>query len=73
MNNELEVELQAEIAGLEPESRRRVLEYVRALKRTRVGTPESIAAYAGAISKDELQLIQAAIDDGCEQVDVNEW
>ncbi len=66
MNNDLDVELQAEIASLKPELRRCVLEYVRAVKRTPIGTPKSIAAYAGTIPKDELLLIQAAIEDGCE-------
>ena len=44
------------------------------MKRGDAGTPGTlIADFAGAIPVDELQLIQAAIEDGCEKVDLNEW
>ncbi len=34
---------------------------------------QSLRPFAGSIEAEELALMQAAIADGCEQVDVDEW
>jgi hypothetical protein len=34
---------------------------------------QHLLRFAGAISSDDLQLMQEAIEQGCEQVDLNEW
>ena len=53
----------------------RVPEFTRALV---VSTPHGIPGrqllrFAGAIPPDDLQLMRQAIEQGCEQVDANEW
>ncbi len=54
---------------------RRVLEYVESLDvQVRPGVPGTdLLQFAGTISPDDLKIMQAAIEAGCEQVDVNEW
>ena len=53
----------------------RVLEFTRALA---VSIPHGIPGrqlleFAGTIPSDDLQLMRQAIEEGCEQVDTNEW
>lgn len=53
----------------------RVFEFARALA---VSIPRGVPGqqllrFAGAIPLDDLQVMRQAIEDGCEQVDANEW
>ena len=53
----------------------RVLEFTRALA---VSTPRGVPGrqllrFAGTISPDDARLMREAIEQGCEQVDPNEW
>lgn len=74
MSTDFHTEILAELGNLGPETQRRVLQYVRSLKRGDTGTPGSVVAdFAGVIPADDLSLIQTAIENGCEQVDLNEW
>ncbi len=52
-----------------------VLEFARALVKAEVqGTPgQKLLRFAGSISPEDLQLMQSAIEQDCEQVDINEW
>lgn len=52
-----------------------VLEFARTLVKTEVkGTPgQQLLRFAGSIPADDLQLMREAIEQGCEQVDINEW
>lgn len=53
----------------------RVLEFTRALAISIPhGVPgQQLLRFAGAIPLDDLQLMHQAIEEGCEQVDANEW
>jgi hypothetical protein len=64
-----------QLKNLPQELQWRVLEFTRALAGT---TPHGIAGiqllrFAGAIPLDEVKVMREAIEQGCEQVDVNEW
>ena len=53
----------------------RVLEFTRALA---LSTPHGVPGrhllrFAGAVSPEDAQLMRAAIEQGCERVDPNEW
>lgn len=53
----------------------RVLEFTRALA---VSAPRGVSGiyllrFAGTIPLDDLQLMRQAIEEGCEQIDPNEW
>ena len=54
---------------------RRVLDFVQRLKSTsEQGIPGSqLLQFAGAISHEDLEAMQKAIDKECETIDVNEW
>jgi hypothetical protein len=52
-----------------------VLEFTRILAKSQVrGTPgQELLRFAGSIPPDDLQLMREAIEQDCEQVDINEW
>ena len=57
------------------ESQRRVLEFAEALA---VSTPRGVPGrtllrFAGSIPLDDVERMRQAIEQGCEQVDANEW
>ena len=57
------------------ESQWRVLEFTRTLA---VSVPHGISGqqllrFSGVIPLDDLQLMRLAIEQGCEQVDADEW
>jgi hypothetical protein len=64
-----------QVKALPHEKQRRVLEFARSLSGpTPPGVPGmQLLRFAGAIPSGELRLMQAAIDQGCEQVDANDW
>lgn len=53
----------------------RVLEFTRALALSVPrGVPgEQLVRFAGAIPLDDVERMRQAIEQGCEQVNVNEW
>lgn len=74
MSANIHSQIEAELTGLPPESQQQVLDFLRALKRAgRSSNSTDFSAFAGAICSDDLRLIQTTIEDGCEQVDLNEW
>lgn len=54
---------------------RQVLKFARTLFSSQIqGVPgQQLLQFAGAIPRDDLQLMQKAIEQDCEQVDMNEW
>jgi hypothetical protein len=54
---------------------RRVLEFVQGLQvLARQGVPgNQLLQFAGAIPLDDLESMRQTIENGCEQVDLNEW
>jgi hypothetical protein len=51
-----------------------VLAFVRSLAAVPVGVPGSdLLVFAGAVDSHDLDALQQAIDEGCEQVNVDEW
>ncbi len=64
-----------QMKNLPQELQWRVLEFTRALA---VSTPQGIAGvqllrFAGAIPQADVKAMKEAIEQGCEQVDSNEW
>jgi len=53
----------------------RVLEFTRALAESAPrGVPgQQLLRFAGALPPDDVKLMREAIEQGCEQVDANEW
>lgn len=73
MSTDYRSKIESELNGLDPDAQRRVLEFIRSLNRPQPAGGKRVAAFAGAIPAHDLQLMQAAIKSGCEQVDLNEW
>lgn len=64
-----------QMKNLPQELQWRVLEFTRALA---VSTPQGIAGFqllqfAGSIPRDDVNAMKETIEQGCEQVDGNEW
>ena len=64
-----------QLKGLPHELQWRVLEFTRALALSAPrGVPgRHLLQFVGAVSPEDAQLMSAAIEKGCEQVDPNEW
>ena len=64
-----------QMKNLPQELQWRVLEFTRALgASTPQGVPGSqLLRFAGAIPQNDVKVMQEAIEQGCEQVDDNEW
>ena len=46
----------------------------KSLKPKKVGTPgKELLRFAGTISHEDAQQMMKAIEEGCEQIDANEW
>ena len=70
-----EAEIREQLSQLPVEQQRRVLEFARSLVAARVrGAPgKSLLRFAGAINTDDLTAMEQAIEEGCEQVSLNDW
>ncbi len=64
-----------QLKALPEELQWRVLEFVRALTQpTPRGVPgRELRRFANTISPEDARLMREAIEQGCEQVDTNEW
>ena len=75
MNMTVVDEIIEQLKSLPHELQWRVLEFTRALA---LSVPRGVPGhrllrFAGAIPLDDVQRMREAIEQGCEQVDVNEW
>jgi len=75
ISSTLETEIQEQLLQLPLEQQRQVLEFARALVAARVrGVPgHALLRFAGLVEPDDLALMKQAIEDGCEQIQPNEW
>jgi hypothetical protein len=64
-----------ELKRLAEPDRRRLLDYARSLggRAPKGVTGESLAAYVGTLPESDAASIAAAIEDGCEKVDLSGW
>ena len=64
-----------QLKALPHELQWRVLEFTRALTlSTPRGVPgRQLLRFAGTVSSDDAQLMREAIEQGCVQIDTNEW
>ncbi len=74
MEPDFNSQIQDELSYLEADSKKLVLDYVRALRESKATRRDKKTVdFAGAISKDDVELMRTAIEAGCEQVDLDEW
>lgn len=70
-----EREISFHLHKLSPEQQMRVLAFVRTLAEEKPsGVPgRELLRFSGAIDPDDLNEMERAITEGCEQVDPNDW
>ncbi len=75
MNKPLIDQVVRQLESLPEDKQRRVLEFAESLGPTASkGVPgDQLLRFAGSIPPDQLELMSEAIENGCEQVDPNEW
>ncbi|MGD1910860.1 MAG: hypothetical protein ACFB2X_08400 [Rivularia sp. (in: cyanobacteria)] len=75
MNTSIIDELIEQVKTMPQQQQSQVLDFARKLVKTEIkGTPgQQLLRFAGSIPADELQLMREVIEQGCEQVDVDEW
>jgi hypothetical protein len=70
----LEQEILVHLHTLALPQQREVLAFMRTLATTPSGVPgRELLAFAGIIEPHDLVTLQQAIDEGCEQVNMDEW
>jgi hypothetical protein len=75
MSQTLQQEILDQLDKLPPEQQREVLDFARSLSKARpVGkSGMELLSFAGTIEAEDLKAMSQAIEEGCEQVNVNEW
>ena len=75
MNASIIDEVVEQLRAMPQDLQSQVLEFARTLAKSDIqGTSgEQLLRFAGSIPAEDLQLMRKAIEEGCEQVDVNEW
>ena len=75
MSRGIAEELQEQLDQLAPDQQRQVLDFARALATTRPRgrSGQALIRFAGTISREDLALMSRAIEEGCEQVNPDEW
>jgi len=75
MNTSIIDEVIEQLRAMPPHLQWQVLEFTRTLGKSQIqGTPgQQLLRFAGSIPPDDLQLMSEAIEQGCEQVDSDEW
>ena len=71
----MEKELLKQLDQLGPEEQRQVLDFIRTLASCkRFGTPgKALLRFGGVIDATDLAIIAETIEEGCEQVNLDEW
>ena len=75
MNVSIIEEVVEQLRAMPQDLQSQVLEFARTLAKTDIqGTPgRELLRFAGSIPPEDIQLMRQAIEEGCEQVDINEW
>lgn len=75
MNTTVEKDIHEQLSRLPLEQQQQVLEFARALATARIhGVPgQKLLRFAGSIDHEDLMIIEQAIKDGCEKVNLDEW
>lgn len=73
-NQRYKEDIVALIKSLPPSQMREVKDFAEFLKQRKMRkTKTSFSEFCGIISKKDISLMTAAIEEGCEKVDVNGW
>jgi hypothetical protein len=75
MSTALDQEIHDRVSELEPDQKRQVLDYARALSEApRRGVPgKALLRFAGTIPEDDIAIMEQVIEEECERIDPREW
>jgi len=75
VNSTIEKDINDRIARLSLERKKQILKFIVSLEQDQIqGVPgKELCQFAGAIDKDDLVVIDRAIEESCEQVDHDGW
>lgn len=75
MTHPLKNKIISELDSLNQEQQKKLLDYVINLKLSekKVASGKNLVGFSGIISKEDLAVMEKAIEEDCEQVDLNEW
>lgn len=73
LSKAFEHEFLKSLSLLSKEQQNKVLSYINALLRTKNSSQQELLQFAGSIDPKEIQEISRAIEEGCENIDKNEW
>jgi hypothetical protein len=75
MSQTLQKDILDQLDKLPPEQQLKVLDFARSLSKANpVGKPgKELLTFAGIIDAEDIKAMSQAIEDGCEQVNINEW
>ncbi len=71
----IDEEIREQLEQLPAAQQRQVLDFARALaaKKRRARAGQTLSQFGGTIAKEDLAQIVQAIEEGCEQVNPDEW
>jgi hypothetical protein len=72
-NQSLQKEILDQLSKLPIEQQRQVLDFARTLAKPIGKQGKDLLHFAGGINAEDLKLMSQAIEEGCEQVNINEW
>ncbi len=61
------------IGQLSDHQRIKLLEFLESMTSRKKKTKTDLSKFAGSIDKNDLELMETAIADGCEKIDTDEW
>lgn len=75
MSQTLQKDILDQLDKLPPEQQRKVLDFARSLSKANpVGKAgEELLGFAGIMDAEDTEAMSQAIEEGCEQVNINEW
>lgn len=64
-----------ELNSLNQFQQKKLLDYAMSLKvpKNKITDGKDLLGFSGVISKEDLAIMEKTIEEGCEQVDLNEW
>ena len=69
----IQKEIRDQLDKLPIEQQRQVLDFVRALAKPVGKRGKDLLCFAGGINTEDLKVMSQAIEQGCEQININEW
>lgn len=75
MSQTLQKDILDQLDKLPPEQQRKVLDFARSLSKTNPAgkAGKELLSFAGIMDAEDIKMMSQAIEEGCEQVNINEW